>query len=182
MNKIEVENKYVFLIQLSPEERAAENRIQLTVRMCKKTYYGDDYDTIWFKRPFFFSGKNLKGIDIYKRILKYLYNDTYDNSKKRSRIMGGKTLEEYMKIMLNEKPFELVFKYKKSVEHYYHRKELKFDKEITIKEDTNVSELLSETTLEDVEIDARFSRDGYKDFSFERLKKYDDCTEKHSYK
>ena len=128
MNKIEVENKYVFLIQLSPEERAAENRIQLTIRMCKKTYYGDDYDTIWFKRPFFFSGKDLKGIDIYKRILKYLYNDTYDNSKKRSRIMSGKSLEEYMKIMLNDKPFELVFKYKKSVEHYYHRKELKFDK------------------------------------------------------
>lgn len=69
-------------------------------KFSKKTYYGDEFDALWFKRPFFFEKKNLKGIDIYKRILKYLYHDTYDSSKKRSRLMSGKSYEEYLHIMM----------------------------------------------------------------------------------
>lgn len=101
--------------------------MDFVVRMCKKTYYGDDYDPLWFKRPFFFEKKNLKGGDIYRRILKYLYHDTYDNSKKRARMMSGKSLEEYMTLMMKERPFKLIFKSKKVVEHHYHRKEFKFE-------------------------------------------------------
>ena len=86
MSKVEVESKYVFLIQLSKEEMEIKDRLALPVRMSKKGYYADDYETIWFKRPYFFSKKKLRGIDIVHRILKYLYNDTCDDSEKRSKI------------------------------------------------------------------------------------------------
>ena len=83
--------------------------------MCKKLYYGDEYDPLWFKRPFFFNKNNLKGLHLYKRILKYLYHDTYDSSQKRSKYSSGKTLEEYLQEMLKYRPFKLVLKHGKGV-------------------------------------------------------------------
>ena len=41
-----------------------------------------------------------------------------------------------------------------------------------IKDDTDVSELLETHHRFGVEIDARFSKDGLKEFGFEKLKKY----------
>lgn len=51
-----------------------------------------------------------------------------------------------------------------------------------LEEDTNIENLLKNIEISDIEIDARFNKDGYREFSFERLKKYDDCTEKYTYK
>lgn len=91
LHKMEVENKNAFLLELSPEERAIKDRLTIVTRMCKKTYYGDDYDNLWFKRPFFFEKKEVTGLKITKRILKYLYEDVWDDSKKRSK--NGKSFE-----------------------------------------------------------------------------------------
>lgn len=88
-----MENKSVFLLQLTKDEMQLEDPVELIIRMCKKLYYGDEYDPLWFKRPFFFNQKNLKGLHLYKRILKYLYHDTYDSSQKRSKYSSGKTLD-----------------------------------------------------------------------------------------
>ena len=78
MNKIQVQNKQVFLLQLTEEEMEIKDPVELVVRMCKKSDYEEEYDPLWLKRPFAFSRKNLKGEEIYRRVLKYLYNHAYD--------------------------------------------------------------------------------------------------------
>ena len=119
IHKMDVENKNAFLLELSPEEKAIKNRVTFVVRMCKKTYYGDDYDNLWFKRPFFFEKNGLTGLKITKRILEYLYYDVWDESKKRCK--SGKSFEDYMAAKLKNRPFTLVLKYKKTIERFYHK-------------------------------------------------------------
>ena len=102
------------MIQLTKEELEIKDRIALTVRMSKKGFYADEHETIWFKRPYFFSKSTLKGIDIIRKILKYLYNDTYDYSEKRSKMFSGKSEEKYMELMLKDRPFKLFLKSGKS--------------------------------------------------------------------
>ena len=74
-----------------------KDRIPLVTRLCKKTYYDNDYDNLWFKRPFFFQKEGLTGIKIFGRIIEYLYADIWDQSKKRSK--NGKSYEEYKAIV-----------------------------------------------------------------------------------
>jgi hypothetical protein len=44
--------------------------------------------------------------------------------------------------MMKSRPFKLAFKFKKSVEFYYHRREVKFAEEVEITDETKLSELL----------------------------------------
>ena len=78
--------------------------------MCQKSSQNDGHDPLWFKRPFFFSNKNLKGLDIYKKILKFLYYSLFNGSQSMS-------CEEYSEEMLKFRPFKLVFKHTKRVQH-----------------------------------------------------------------
>lgn len=118
-----------------------------------------------------------------RRILQYLYSDVYDKSKNRSMI-SGKSYEEYEQKMLKDRPFKVVLKYKKTIERFYHRVELKFKEEEEIKDDTDIMELIKklDSNADDCEIDIRFTREGCKDFSFDRMKNFNDEAKKFSKK
>lgn len=88
-----------------------KERVELTTRFCKKSYYGD-YDNLWFKRPFFFEKSTTKAMKIYCRVLKYLFQAAEDKK-------SFKSYDEYEQKMLNSKPFTLVLKWKKTLERYY---------------------------------------------------------------
>ena len=79
--------------------------------------------------------------------------------------------------MLKNRPFTVVLKYKKTIERYYHRVQLKFDNEVEIQDSTDVDELMKKLEIEiaDCELDIRFSKDRYKEFSFDRMKNFADC-------
>lgn len=70
--KVENESKNIFAIQLTDEELNMKDRVEITGRFSKKSYYSD-YDNLWFKFPFFFE-KNSTGLTIYKRMLRFLFN------------------------------------------------------------------------------------------------------------
>ena len=105
LNKIENENKNVFLIELSQEEANYKNPIEFTSRCSKKSSYYNSYENVWFKFPLIFDKSKLNGLTIYKRFLRFLYNTAYDNSSQRTTLWGGKSYEEYEKIMLDSRPF-----------------------------------------------------------------------------
>lgn len=169
-------------MELSPEERKIKDRVSLVTRFCKKTYYGDDYDNLWFKRPFFFEKSEVTGIKLFIRFLQYLYPDIYDGSVNRPVLKKSQSYEDYEKHMLKERPFTLVLKHGRKIERFYHRVDVKFEKEVEINDDTNIAELLNklEVDFSECEIDARFTKDGYKLFSFDRMKNFKDNLTKFS--
>lgn len=63
-------------------------------------------------------------------------------------MISGKSLEQYEQTMLKERPFALVLKYKKTIERFYHRVELKFEKEVEINDDTNIMELFEKYEID----------------------------------
>ena len=71
---------------------AMKDRVEITGRFSKKSYY-NDYDNLWFKFPFYFD-KNASGLDIYKRMLKFLYSEAFSDNKSK-KMFGGKSYEEY---------------------------------------------------------------------------------------
>lgn len=85
--KVENESKNIFAIQLTEEEVNMKDRVEITGRFSKKSYY-NDYDNLWFKFPFFFE-KKTTGLDIYKRMLRFLFNEAY-NDNKAKKMFGGK--------------------------------------------------------------------------------------------
>lgn len=87
-----------------------------------------------------------------------------------------------MGMKLKNRPFTLVLKYKKTIERFYHRVELKFEKEEEIQDDTDITELMEKLKIEvgDCELDVRFTKDGYREFTFDRMKSFSDCLEKYS--
>ena len=115
-------------------------------KLCKKTYYGEDYDNLWFKRPFFFEKSGVTGLKITKRILEYLYYDVWDYSQKRSK--NGKSYEEYLADMMKNRPFTIVLKHKKVIERFYHRVELKYTKEVEIEDNTDVVEIMKKLEVD----------------------------------
>lgn len=77
-SKIDSLSSSVFVIELTEADKAIQNRIELPCRFSKKEY--TRYESFWFKRPFYFDYENATGLDVFKRIIKYLYNDIYDFS------------------------------------------------------------------------------------------------------
>lgn len=80
------------------------------------------FESFWFKRPFFFNIETVTGLDIVKRILKYLYYDTYLYSTKRADKVKNeyiKTYEEYEKYMLENRPFVLYLCADKKIKYTY---------------------------------------------------------------
>jgi len=67
------------------------NRVEITGRFSKKSYYYNDYDGVWYKFPFFFERNSTNGLTIFKRMLRFLYNEAYNDSKNRTKIFGGKS-------------------------------------------------------------------------------------------
>ncbi|MCB0370988.1 MAG: hypothetical protein KDD45_16595 [Bdellovibrionales bacterium] len=100
-----------------------KNRVEITGRFSKKSYY-NDYDNLWFKFPFFFE-KDATGLTIYKRMLRFLFNEAY-NENKNKKMFGGKTYEEYEAAMLAARPFQLFLRYGKKLDRFYNRLEYKF--------------------------------------------------------
>ena len=114
-------------MQLTQQELAIKNRVQLTTRLSKKTPYYSEYDNAWFKFPLFFEKEQTTGLTIYKRILKFLYGQAYNDNKSKKILFGGKSYEDYEAIMLQNRPFQLFFRYGKGLDRYYNRLEYKFD-------------------------------------------------------
>ena len=103
-----------------------KNRVELTSRFSKKSYY-NDYDNLWFKFPFFFE-RDATGLTIYKRLLKFLFNEAY-NDNKNKKYFGGKSYEDYEANMLKERPFQLALRFGKKLDRFYTRLEYKFEEE-----------------------------------------------------
>ena len=100
-----------------------KDRVEIPGRFSKKSYY-NDYDNLWFKFPFYFS-KQYTGLDIYKRLLKFLFNEGY-NDNKYKKMFGGKSFEDYESLMLSSRPFQLYLRYGKKLDRFYTRLEYKF--------------------------------------------------------
>lgn len=68
------------MLELSEQEKKMKERVEIVTRLCKKSYHFNEYDNLWFKRPFFFEKSTTKGVHIYTRILRYLF-PVYSNKK-----------------------------------------------------------------------------------------------------
>lgn len=108
-----------------------KNRVELTTRLCNKSSYSRihtsvEYDNLWFKFPLFFEKSDTTGLDIYKKILKFLFPTAY---KVKKSFFGGakEDLTSYIKQMLSSRPFKLFLKYKRKIEKTYMRVEYFFD-------------------------------------------------------
>ena len=128
-------------MQLTPEEMAMKNRIQLTTRLSKKTPYYSQYDNAWFKFPMFFEKESTNGLTIYKRVLKFLFNQAYNDNKNKKILFGGKSFEEYEAAMLQTRPFQLFLRHGKKLDRFYNRLEYKFDEETAINDKDQLSQL-----------------------------------------
>lgn len=51
-----------------------------------------DFNNLWFKFPFLFDKNSIKGIDIYTKILKFLYGKAYIYNEDSKEL---KTYDEY---------------------------------------------------------------------------------------
>lgn len=56
-----------------------EYRVEFVARYSKKHY---QYENAWFKLPFVFDSRNIKGLDVYKKMIRFLYGAAYLKSKK----------------------------------------------------------------------------------------------------
>lgn len=88
----------------------------MPIRFAKKSSY--DFDNLWFKFPFLFEKKSIKGIDIYVRMLKFLYGKAYIYNEDSN---DPTPYTEYEKLMLEKRPFKIFLKYNKKIERTYHR-------------------------------------------------------------
>lgn len=119
------------MFELNDEDLNMKDRVELTTRLCNKSSYSRihssvEYDNLWFKFPLFFEKKETTGLDIYKKILKFLFPTAY----KVKKSFFGKATEDlagYLKIMLSNRPFKLFLKYKRKIEKTYMRVEYFFD-------------------------------------------------------
>lgn len=121
--KVENESKNIFVVQMTEEEMRMKNRVEIPGRFSKKSYYSD-YDNLWFKFPFYFE-RDATGLTIYKRMLRFLFNEAY-NDNKNKKMFGGKSYEEYEAQMLSSRPFQLCLRYGKKLDRFYSRLEYKF--------------------------------------------------------
>ena len=96
-----------------------KDRVELTGRFSKKGYYSSEYDNMWFKFPFFFERNEASGLSIYIRMLKFLYNQAYNDSKARAKLFGGKSYEQYEEVMLRKRPFTLHLRHGRKPERSY---------------------------------------------------------------
>lgn len=79
---------------------------------------------MWFKFPLIFNKDSIKGIDIYRRVLQFLYGRAYVSDE------DGKDKKNYIDFeveMLEKRPFKVFLKYARKLERTYHRLEYTFD-------------------------------------------------------
>jgi hypothetical protein len=74
---------------MTDEDLSLKNPLELPIRFSKKNYY--DYENLWYKMPFFVEKKGSTGLTLIKKALKFLYGEAYDDSKKRTKLFGGKS-------------------------------------------------------------------------------------------
>ena len=80
----------MFLIELSEEETQFKEPVEFVTRCSKKSSYYSSFENLWFKFPLFFEKSKVNGLEITKRILRFLYNEAYQG-KKNGFFSGGKT-------------------------------------------------------------------------------------------
>lgn len=68
----------------------------MVIRFSKNSgyYQTSNYENMWFKFPLFFDKENTNGKTIYKRILKFLFQECFKDSRHKS-YFGGKSYEDY---------------------------------------------------------------------------------------
>lgn len=153
-----------------------KDRVEIPTRFSKKSYYSD-YDNLWFKFPFFFE-RTTTGLGIYKRMLRFLYNEAYNDNKSK-KMFGGKTYDEYESAMLTTRPFQLYLRYGKKLDRFYNRLEYKFEEETPIEDKDVLADFLQKIDEKDCELDIRFPKNVSDYFSFDKLKDFDDLSKKH---
>lgn len=64
-----------------------------------------------------FNKSSCTGQEVYRRILKFLYPEAYDNSKNKKGFLnwGGKEYIDYEKEMLQKRPFKLFLRVGKKI-------------------------------------------------------------------
>ena len=79
-SKIENDNKNLFLIEKTDEEMMIPKSqlLELTISM---TQQGTERKQIYFKFPMFLNKKTASQYEISKRILKYIFNQAYNDRK-----------------------------------------------------------------------------------------------------
>lgn len=50
--------------------------------------------------------------------------------------------------MMKNRPFKVVLKHKKTIERFYHRVEIKFEKEVEIEDETDVVEVMKKLEID----------------------------------
>lgn len=161
---------------MTEEEMNYKNRVEIPGRFSKKSYYSD-YDNLWFKFPFYFE-RNATGLTIYKRMLKFLFNEAYNDNKSK-KMFGGKSYEEYEAAMLTSRPFQIYLRYGKKLDRFYSRLEYKFEEETPVGDKDVLEDFLKKIDEKDCELDIRFPKNANEYFSFDKLKDFDDISKKH---
>ena len=152
-----------------------KDRVELAGRFSKKSYYSD-YDNLWFKFPFYFK-RDATGLDIYKRMLRFLYSEAYNDNKSK-KMFGGKSYDDYENQMLAARPFQVHIRYGKKLDRFYNRLEYKFEEEAPFADKDCLADFLKKVDEKDCELDIRFPKNSGEYFNFEKLKDFDDLTKK----
>lgn len=131
---------------MTEEEMALKNRIEIPGRFSKKSFYSE-YDNMWFKFPFYFT-KETTGLDIYKKMLRFLFNEAY-NDNKHKKMFGGKSYEEYESTMLSTRPFQIYLRYGKKLDRFYTRLEYKFEEEMAVDDKDTLGDIFKKVDEKD---------------------------------
>lgn len=92
------------------------DRIDMTIRYSKKPYYsGGEYENLWFKFPIFLERSGTKGLDIYIKLLKFIYPTAFARKAKCPDYASFEAL------MLEKRPFKLVLRSGRKIDKGYSR-------------------------------------------------------------
>ena len=100
---------------MTEEEMAMKDRVEITGIFSRKSDT-DSYDNLWFKFPFYFD-KNASGLDIYKRMLRFLYRSAF-NDNKGKKMLEVNSYGEYENTMLAVRPFQLLIRLGKRLDRF----------------------------------------------------------------
>lgn len=108
---------------MTEEEMSMKNRVEITGRFSRKSD-NNSYHNLWFKFPFYFD-KNASGLDIYKRMLRFLYRSAF-NDNNCKKMLKVNSYEEYENAMLAVRPFQLLIRFGKRLDRFKNKFEDKF--------------------------------------------------------
>lgn len=94
-------------------------------------------------------------------------------------MFGGKNYEEYEAAMLTARPFQIYLRHGKKLDRFYNKLEYKFEEEVPFGDSDTLASFLEKIDEKDCELDIRFPKNVSDNFSFDKLKDFDDLSKKH---